>query len=116
MEVLKDFDPISQYTEGSVKRLDILIMVGDRSVGIEYDGAYYHEQRFGEDLRKTKVILESLDFHARIREYSERYVLPPLPSHPRYLGLSTQRNSLDQCVEKILQWVQGQSYEKNGIK
>lgn len=100
----KGYKVTPQFSRGPLRRVDILLDIKGLEVGIEYDGAYYHQFKYEEDVLKTETSLKELDLSVRIREYNKRYPLYNLPSDERYLELSTKDKTLGELAEEIIVW------------
>lgn len=73
---------ISRTGAGSAWRVDVLTLVAERPLVVEYDGEYWHRDKTALDIEKTADLLASGHMVARVREND----LPDLPfDHPHLL-------------------------------
>ncbi|NYD36146.1 zinc-ribbon domain-containing protein [Actinomycetospora corticicola] len=93
------------FTARSVWYPDITVtLTGGRSLVIEYDGAYWHGEKYEIDTAKTKDLLATGALVVRLREHP----LPALAiSSERYLELVTYSSAPepDSNLSRIAQWL-----------
>lgn len=90
--------------------VDILGMIGDQMVVVEYDGSYYHgpDGAREKDAAKTLALLDAGYLVIRLRENNLEILEI---KHPRLLQVSfpyTQAESVaEEQLSPVLDWVQG---------
>ncbi|MCW1100212.1 DUF559 domain-containing protein [Streptomyces sp. RS2] len=84
--------------------VDITVeMAGKRKLVIEYDGSYWHADKTGLDIEKSRDLLAAGYLVARLREHP----LPPLPiDDPNYAEfiVYSAMPAPDETIERVRQW------------
>ncbi len=76
---------------------------GKHKVAIEYDGSYWHADKIGLDIEKSRDLLAAGYLVARLREHP----LPPLPiDDPNYVEfvVYSAMPAPDETIERVRQW------------
>lgn len=96
---------------GKRQSISVDIELLDLGVVVEYDGAYFHQERVDFDHMKTKALLNAGYRVVRIREQSKDFSLPLLEIANSKLYqvefyYTTDTRYLDETLEKVVDWVE----------
>lgn len=109
------YDTVSRYIGPLNKEIDVYIP--SINVGIEFDGYYFHKNKFVEDDQKTRILKENGIKLIRVRETNAKGdKLPPLSEKPyvEYLYVHSKKyKGLDEIIQSILETL---SIETDKIK